>query len=158
MRQPTLIAFLLSTAVLAAALIVQGLWLLLIILAANASFGWLTARRGWVSVWLFGQLAISALGGIPFLPALGASVLGLAYWDLSAHDRLLRSVDQVFGLEALKGSHYRSLALALAGGSLLAVIAIGIPLRLSFIAAILLALLAIAGIAGLAGRARSASN
>ena len=60
------------------------------------------------------------------------------------------------GLLAAVG--FAKVALALAGGSLLAVIAIGIPLRLSFIAAILLALLAIAGIAGLAGRARSASN
>jgi hypothetical protein len=81
--------------------------------------------------------------------------MGLAYWDLAAHDRTLQSVDQVFELEGLVSSHYRSLTVALVGGSLLGAIAIGIPLQLSFIAAILLASLAIAGIAGLAGRARS---
>jgi uncharacterized membrane protein YphA (DoxX/SURF4 family) len=77
---------------------------------------------------------------------------------LAAHDRLLQSVDQVFELGRLMGSHYRSLALALILGSLLGLIAIVIPLRLSFIAAVLLALLAIAGIAGLAGKARSVSS
>jgi hypothetical protein len=81
--------------------------------------------------------------------------MGLAHWDLAAHDRTLQSVDQVFEPEGLVSSHYRSLTVVLVGGSLLGVIAIGIPLQLSFIAAILLASLAIAGIAGLAGRARS---
>ena len=47
---------------------------------------------------------------------------------------------------------------ALAGGSLLGVIALGGPMRLSFVAAVLLALLAVAGIGGLADKARSASS
>ena len=158
MNQAARLAFLLSTMALTVGLLIDGLWLLLFVLAAIGSFGWISARRGWESVWLFGQLALAALSGIPFLLALLASVLGLASWDLAAHGRLLQSVDNGFELEALKTSHYRSVALALASGSLLAVIAIGIPLRLSFIAAVLLTLLAVAGIAGLAGRARSASS
>ncbi len=158
MSQRASIAYLISTMALAAGIIIEGKWLLLFAVAANAIFGWLSSRRGWESAWLFGQLAISAFSGIPFLPMLIATAMGLAYWDLAAHDRLLQSVDQVFELERLMSSHYRSLALALIFGSLLGVIAIGIPLRLSFIAAVLLALLAIAGIAGLAGKARSVSS
>lgn len=158
MSQPARLTFLLSTGVLAAALVFEGNWIILILVAANASFGWLTARRGWESGWLFAQLGLAAMSGIPFLAALGASVAGLAYWDLAGHDRMLQSVDQLFGLETLKRSHYRSLAMGLAFGSLLAAIAIGIPLRLSFLAAVLLALLAMAGIAGIAGRARSVSS
>ena len=158
MNQAARLAFLLSTMALAVGLLIDGLWLLLFVLAAIGSFGWISARRGWESVWLFGQLVLAALSGIPFLLALLASVLGLASWDLAAHGRLLQSVDNGFELEALKTSHYRSVALALASGGLLAVIAIGIPLRLSFVAAVLLTLLAVAGIAGLAGKARSASS
>ncbi len=158
MSQPARIAFLLSTMALTVGLILEGLWLLLFVVAAIGSFGWIGARRGWESVWLFGQLGLAALSGIPFLLALLVSGLGLAAWDLAAHDRLLQSVDEGFELEALNNSHYRSLGLALASGSLLAGFAIGIPLRLSFVAAVLLSLLAIAGIAGLAGRARSASS
>jgi len=158
MSQPARIAFFLSTIALTVGLILEGLWFLLFAVAAIGSFGWFGARRGWESVWLFAQLGLAALSGIPFLLALLVSGLGLATWDLVAHDRLLQSVDEGFELEALISSHYRSLALALASGSLLAVIAIGIPLQLSFVAAVLLTLLAIAGIAGLAGRARSASS
>lgn len=158
MSQPARIALLLSTMALTVGLILEGLWLLLFVVAAIASFGWISARRGWESVWLFLQLALTALSGIPFLLALLVSGLSLAAWDLAAHDRLLQSVDERFELGALKSSHYRSLALALVSGSLLAVIAIGIPLRLSFVAAVVLTLLAVAGIAGLAGRARSASS
>ena len=158
MSQPARIAFFLSTIALTVGLILEGLWFLLFAVAAIGSFGWFSARRGWESVWLFAQLGLAALSGIPFLLALLASGLGLATWDLVAHDRLLQSVDEGFELEALKSSHYRSVALALVSGSLLAAIAIGIPLRLSFVAAVLLTLLAVAGIAGLAGRARSASS
>ena len=158
MSQPVRLAFLVSTAALTAGVIIEGQWLLLIAVAANASFGWFTARRGWESAWLVGQLALAALGGIPFLSALMTSALGLAYWDLTAHDRLLRSVHQVFGSKHLVRSHYRSLTLALLTGGLLGVIAIGVPVRLSFIAAILLALMAVAGIAALAARARTASG
>ena len=158
MSQPARIALLLSTTALTAGLILEGLWLLLFVVAAIGSFGWISARQGWESVWLFLQLALAALSGIPFLLALLVSGLSLATWDLAAHDRLLQSVDERFELEALKSSHYRSLALALASGGLLAVIAIGIPLQLSFVAAVFLTLLAVAGIAALAGRARAASN
>jgi hypothetical protein len=158
MSQIASTAYLISIMALATGIIVEGKWLLLFAVAANAIFGWLTTRRGWESAWLFGQLALSAFSGIPFLPALITTAMGLAYWDLAAHDRLLQSEDQVFELEKLMSSHYRSLALGLIFGSLLGVMAIGIPLRLSFIAAILLALLAIAGIAGLAGKARSVSS
>ena len=158
MSQPARIAFLLSTMALTVGLILEGLWFLLFVIAAIGSFGWISARRGWESVWLFFQLALAALSGIPFLLALLVSGLSLATWDLVAHDRLLQSVDEGFELEALKSSHYRSLALALASGSLLAGFAIGVPLRLSFVAAVLLTLLAVAAIAGLAGRARSSSS
>jgi hypothetical protein len=158
MSQAARIAFFLSTIALTVGLILEGLWFLLFVVAAIGGFGWISARRGWESVWLFLQLTLAALSGIPFLIALLVSGLSLATWDLAAHDRLLQSVDEGFELEALKSNHYRSLALALASGSLLAVIAIGIPLRLSFVAAVLLSLLAVAGIAGLAGRARSASS
>ncbi len=158
MSQPTRIAFLLSTTALTVGLILEGMWLLLFVVAAIGSFGWISARRGWESVWLFLQLALAASSGIPFLLALLVSGLSLATWDLAAHDRLMQSVDEGFELEALKSSHYRSLALALASGGLLAVIAIGIPLQLSFVAAVFLTLLAVAGIAGLAGRARAASS
>ena len=158
MSQPARIALVLSTMALTVGLVLEGLWLLLFVVAAIGSFGWISARRGWESVWMFLQLALTALSGIPFLLALVVCGLSLATWDLAAHDRLLQSVDEGFELEALKKSHYRSLALALASGSLLAGFAIGIPLRLSFVAAVLLTLLAVAGIAGLAGRARSASS
>jgi hypothetical protein len=158
MSQRASITFLISIIALAAGIVVEGKWLLLFAVGANTLFGWLSSRRGWESAWLFGQLALSAFGGIPFLSALITTAMGLAYWDLAAHDRLLQSVDQVFELERLMSSHHRSLALALTFGGVLGVIAIGIPLRLSFIAAILLALLAIAGIAGLAGSARSVSS
>ena len=158
MSQPARLAFLVSTAALTAGVIIEGRWLLLIAVAANASFGWISARRKWESAWLVGQLALATLGGIPFLSALLTSAFGLAYWDLTAHDRLLGSADRVFGSEHLVRSHYRSLMVALLTGGFLAVIAIEIPVRLSFIAAILLALLAVAGIAALAAKARIASG
>ncbi|GMR10757.1 MAG: hypothetical protein BMS9Abin28_1580 [Anaerolineae bacterium] len=152
------LAFLLSTAALAAAFAFEEKWLWLIALSANTAFGIVANRREWVPGWFLLQLALSAVSDIPALLALAATTSGLAYWDLAAHHRLVQSAEHIFNSEALIGSHYRSLALALAGGSLFGVIALGVPLRLNFVAAVLLALLAVAGIAGLADTARSASS
>ena len=53
MSQPTRFALLLSMMALTVGLILEGLWLLLFVVAAIGSFGWISGRRGWESVWLF---------------------------------------------------------------------------------------------------------
>ncbi|MFQ5942102.1 MAG: hypothetical protein ACE5JF_00980 [Anaerolineales bacterium] len=159
MSGPSRLAFVISAGAPAAALVLEQQWLWVLALVANAPLGVIARRRGgWISAWLVAQIAISALSGIHALLALGATLAGLAYWDLAAHYQRLEGTEQIFNYRSLVRSHNRSLMTALAMGSLMGGVAIGIPLQLSFVAAVFLDLLALAGIATLARRARSVSN
>ncbi len=155
MKSLSRIVLVISTAALAAGIIVQEQWLWIILIAGNTALGFAANGSRMKSVWLFVQILIAALSGAPPVLALVTIVFGLASWDLAAFEQLIHSEDQIFGLESFVLDHRLSLLLALGTGSILALISFGITLNLNFVGAVFIALLALAGIVRLSRSARS---
>jgi hypothetical protein len=128
----------------AIALAAGGLWLAgwwrrqdgvesagLIVFTGLAAFGiWLELGAGWMLLGL---------------------VAALVAWDLAPFERRMAGADRVQGQEAIERRHLARLGLVTGLGCLLALVALGIELRLTFLPALLLGLLAVIGL----GRALS---
>ncbi len=118
---------------------------------------WLVGRwRGWpwtASALFVASLALAAAGfwlGLAWGWLLAAAVAALCAWDLDDFARRLESVEWPAATSsrrrALERGHFRRLAAVVGVGTLLAVVALAVEVRLSFLPAALLGLLAVWGL------------
>ncbi|MGD8624715.1 MAG: hypothetical protein PVF47_02325 [Anaerolineae bacterium] len=126
--------------------------------ALAAGLLWLAAwwrRLPWTAAAGLVAFTILAAGGIWLGLGAGwmllALIAALAAWDLDAFARRLAGADRIHEEEAVERRHLARLGLVIGLGGFLALLALGIELRLTFLPALLLGLLAVIGL----GRALS---
>lgn len=141
-----------------------GLWSG-VLLSLALSVCWLVAFwRDWL--WMsapgLGLCVVVAVGGLLLNLGTGWMLVGvvaaLSAWDLDAFVQRLRDVEWVADRRALERRHLMRLLIVDLLGLALAAVALGIELRLSFVATILLSLLMILGLSRAVGFLRRESD
>jgi hypothetical protein len=150
-----------GTACLAAGYATAGRWtalplVLLALLAWLLTFKW---RSGFFPlaglVLSVGLAAAGLFVSAPFLLMILGAVFALAGWDLVLFNRTLDANPPAGSISLLEQRHYRSLALALGFGLLVAVAGPAIRVRIPFGWMILLAIIALLSLEGFWRRLRS---
>jgi hypothetical protein len=109
-------------------------------------------HRGWSGASTAGMTAAVAIAAAGFWLGVGAGwllvgvVAALSAWDLDQFEQHLRRAGQVQGRPEIERRHLLRLALAAALGILLGIIALQVQVRISFLAALLLAALLALGV------------
>jgi hypothetical protein len=114
---------------------------------------WLAGQfRGWSWISSLGLVLSTVAAGGGLLVGLGAGwmlaglVAALAAWDLHHFSHTLASVSRVEGGRSLERRHLQRLLVALGPGVVLAIVALGIEVTLSFGFVLLLGLVAVLGL------------
>lgn len=128
-----------SIAVVGAGMLVGNAPMTLLLLLPSLALLLFSVRSGprWSSsAWLIVQIGIAAGAGTPAPLAILATALGLGYWDLEDFGRRLASAENVLRYGQLVRRHLRLLAVALAIGCLLAILASAGEFQIGFLAAV----------------------
>ncbi|HLF28689.1 MAG TPA: hypothetical protein VJG32_20360 [Anaerolineae bacterium] len=139
----------LATGALALGYAVRGEWIGALLIVALGLSWWVGQRRGWNRVTPAGLISFTVLAAFGVWRGVSAAwmVVGvaatLATWDLDHFDRRLRAINRVEGERELIRAHARRLFGVAGLGLVLAWIASGVRVELTFAWALLLGLIAL---------------